>query len=61
MCGPGGHSPFSSEIIPLFMGKAGCDNQPGSQMKEDLCGTCGGHDDCIDCSGTPNGGNSIVL
>ncbi|XP_062615785.1 uncharacterized protein LOC134277467 [Saccostrea cucullata] len=59
MCGEGGHSAYSSEIIPLFMNKAGCDGQPGSQLGEDLCGVCGGYDDCVDCNGKLNGGAVI--
>ncbi|KAK3096542.1 hypothetical protein FSP39_001147, partial [Pinctada imbricata] len=55
LCGPGGNSPFSAEIIPLFVGKAGCDGIPGSQMEEDSCDVCGGHDDCIDCNGDVKG------
>lgn len=56
ICGSGGHSAYSEEIITLFINKAGCDGRPGSQLGEDLCGVCGGYNDCEDCSGKLNGG-----
>lgn len=56
ICGSGGHSAYSEEIITLFISKAGCDGRPGSQLGEDLCGVCGGYNDCEDCSGKLNGG-----
>lgn len=56
ICGSGGHSAYSEEIITLFINKAGCDGHPGSQLGEDLCGVCGGYNDCEDCSGKLNGG-----
>jgi len=33
----------------------GCDGIPGSGIKFDDCGVCGGNNECVDCNGVING------
>ena len=56
ICGPGGSSAYSKDIIHLYINRVGCDGVASSLMTADMCGVCGGHDDCIDCTGAPHGG-----
>ncbi|CAC5403103.1 unnamed protein product [Mytilus coruscus] len=61
ICGPGGKSAFGRDVIALYINRVGCDGVASSLMSADSCGICGGHDDCIDCTGTPNGGASYDM
>lgn len=56
ICGPGGSSAYSKDIIHFYINRAGCDGVASSLMTADMCGVCGGHDDCIDCTGAAHGG-----
>eukprot|EP00727_Mastigamoeba_balamuthi_P013107 m51a1_g8419 hypothetical protein (1200) ;mRNA; f:309957-315390 len=42
------------EVVSVFPGW-GCDKTPGSDAIPDLCGICGGSNDCVDCSGVVGG------
>ncbi|CAG2232790.1 unnamed protein product [Mytilus edulis] len=61
ICGPGGKSAFGRDVIALYINRVGCDGMASSLMSADSCGICGGHDDCIDCTGIPHGGASYDM
>jgi hypothetical protein len=45
---------FSQRTSSMIATRLGCNQIPGSMATEDLCGVCGGKNDCVGCDGEPN-------
>ena len=59
LCGPGGTSHFSKEVLPLKVPRKGCDGVKNSGAvyynSECPCGV----KECDDCMGVAGGGNTL--
>ena len=58
-CALGGSGSFSAELLVGSVMRVGCDGEPGSGIRLDVCGECGGREECVDCGGEVNGSKSI--